>query len=307
MRTASFAALLVLAACGKVGDPRPPIIRITTQVDNLSVSQSGYQAFLTWTNPAKYIDGNAATDTGVVHVFRNGAEIGSVPATAAGQQQSFSVDVAKDLGRELTFTIQHVLSRGSKPSPVSNETRIRPVDVPGRPGEIVPTVDQEKITLVWAPPERNRELVQSYLVQRSDRATPVPVQTPGFVDSDFEVGKTYSYTVTALRGNPQIPGDGSVMQDVVAIDKTRPATPVGLEIEAFGETTVFLSWQQNSEADLKGYTVYRSDRPDAPIAVGNTNGHTDREYVPGKGISYQVVAEDASGNVSLKSAPQPGP
>jgi hypothetical protein len=296
----------MLAACGKVGDPRPPIIRITTRVD-LSVSQNGYQAFLTWTNPAKYVDGNAATDTGVVHVFRNGAEIGTVPATAAGQPQSFAVDVANAVGMELTFTIQHVLPKASKPSPVSTVARITPVNVPGPPGGIVATVDQDKVVLVWPRPERNPELVAGYLVQRADKPAPEQVPNPRFEDGEFEVGKTYRYTVTALRGNPQILGDGSVVKDVVAIDETRPAMPVGLDIISIGDDAVFLQWQQNSEADLKGYTVYRSDRPDTPIPVGNTNGYTDREYVSGKGISYQIVAVDASGNTSDKSAPKPGP
>ena len=307
MRTATFAALLMLAACGKVGDPRPPIIRITTRVDNLSANQSGYKAFLSWTNPAKYVDGNPATDTGVVHVFSNGAEIATVPAAAAGQPQSFPVDVAVDVGRELTFTIQHVLSRASKPSPVSNAVPIRPVDVPGQPGEIIPTVDQDKIFLVWDPPGRNPELVAGYLVQRADKPVPVQVPTPRFADSEFEIGKTYIYTVTALRGNPQVLGDGTATQQVIAIDKTRPAMPVGLDIISIGDDAIFLQWQQNVEADLKGYTVYRSDRPDAPIPVGNTNGYTDREYVSGRGIAYQVVAEDASGNKSEKSAAKPGP
>jgi hypothetical protein len=307
VRGVLFAALFVLAACGKVGDPRPPIIRVTTRVDNLSGAQNGYKVFLSWTNPAKYVDGNPATDTGVVHIFLNGAEIAAVPATSAGQPQSFPVDVTKDVNNPLSFTIQLVVPRANKPSPISNAVTVTPVDVPGTPGPIVPIVDQGKIVLTWAPPVVRGDLAQAYLVQRSDRPAPLRVPLARFEDSDFEVGKSYDYTVTAVRGtDPQIPGDGSVAATVLAKDETSPKAPAGLQIQLLA-STAFLQWEQNSETDLKEYHVFRSDRPNVPIAVVVANAFGDPDYEPGKGISYEVLAVDDSGNPSKRSAPRAGP
>jgi hypothetical protein len=307
VRSAIFAALLLLAACGKVGDPLPPIIRIPQKVDNLKATQTGYDIVLDWTSPAKYVDGNPATDTGVVHVFRNTEEIGTVAAAAAGQQQSFRIpDVRNSVGSRLVFTVQLVVPRG-KPSPVSNPAPIEPEDVPGRPLNLLAVVDKNKIALTWEPPALNPQLVDAYVVVRSDKpASPIVVRTPSLDDEEFETGKTYIYTVTAVKGtNPQIPGEGVATREVVAKDNTKPATPTGLVIQLL-DNTVFLNWEANTEPDLKGYQLFRSDRPE-PIFTGVENGHADRDYVPGRGITYSILAEDVSGNKSDPSAPKAGP
>jgi hypothetical protein len=305
VRSAIAAALLLLAGCGKVGEPRPPIIRIPQQIDNLSAQQSGYDVVLSWTNPAKYVDGNPAADAGIVHVFRNDLEIMTVPATAPGKTQSLALDASNQLNMPLIFKVQVSVPKASKASPVSNTARIQPVEVPGKPGDIVATVDQGKIVLVWDPPARNRELAEGYLVQRSDKPSPLRVSMPRLEDRDFEPGKSYIYTVTAFRNGPQIVGDGNVTSTVVAKDNNAPAIPAGLEIEILADR-VFVSWEKNLELDLKGYELYRSDRTD-PIMVGNAEGHYDLDYASGKGISYQVLAVDTFGNKSMKSAAKPGP
>lgn len=303
---AALAVLFLLSACGKVGSPLPPIIRIPQKIENLSAVQSGYAISLNWTNPSKYIDNNPATDLGMVHVLRNSVEIGVVAATAAGKPQSFSVDVRKSVGSPLTFTIQLVVPKAEKPSPISNAVSITPVAVPGSPRNLQAIVDKGEIALTWDPPERDPALAEAYLVQRSDRPAPQLVRTPHFEDAEYEPGKTYTYTVTAVRGtNSQIAGDGNVSAKFAATDTQPPATPSGLQVELIGNS-VFLIWEKNTERDLKGYKLYRSDRTE-PIYTGNANGYPDPDYVSGKGISYQVLAEDRSGNPSQRSAPTPGP
>lgn len=299
-------ALLLLSACGKVGPPLPPIIRIPEKVVDLSAVQTGDDIVLSWTNPAKYVDGNAASDLGVVHVFRDGVDIGTVEAIGAGQRQSYTVNVAGNIGPPATFTIQMILPKARRPPAVSNPYRIQPVDVPGAPRDLVPTVDKGEIVLKWQAPERKPELVDAYLVQRSDRPAPETVRTTQFKDTDYEAGKTYVYTITAVRANPQVPGAGNLRLPVEATDKTAPAIPVGVTVQLLGDL-VFIQWMPNTESDLKGYRVIRSDKPTQPISEGRSTGIPDPEYVPGRGLSYRVQAVDDFDNVSDPSPPQPGP
>src|SRR5207247_10469885 len=62
---------LLVAGCGKVGDPLPPFVRIPAAVRDLAVHQSGYSLVLTWTNPARNIDGSAATDLTQIRIRSN--------------------------------------------------------------------------------------------------------------------------------------------------------------------------------------------------------------------------------------------
>src|SRR4030095_9662206 len=79
---------LFLVACGKVGDPKPPFIRIPEAVENLTVAQSGYNIVLSWTNPPKFIDGSTATNLTRARIQMGGASLAFVEATGGGNAQS---------------------------------------------------------------------------------------------------------------------------------------------------------------------------------------------------------------------------
>jgi hypothetical protein len=295
----------ISAACGKVGDPKPPIHRSPLAASSVSTGQSGYVVTLSWTNPARYVDNvNGITDLAYVRILKNGVQIAREKAQPAGQPQSYTVNVKDDLDKELTFSVQVETTRG-RVSPLSDVVRVRPKEVPGSPRSVSATVDEDRITLAWSPPEQKPELAEVYLVQRSDRPGILSVATNHYVDEDYEPGKKYDYTITAARsGNPAVPG-ASVTTPVTARDENPPAAPTGLVVEPAPNGGVFLSWDANKERDFKEYLIYRSDQADPifpPIAI---NGIPDTSYR--SGLTYQLVAVDKSGNPSAKSAPKSGP
>jgi hypothetical protein len=259
---------------------------------------------LSWTNPAKYVDENAATDLGMVHILRDNVEIAVVPATGAGQPQSHELDVAGEVGAKPTFSVLLAVPRGRSASPLSNAASIQVVDVPGTPRNLVSVVDGFRIVLEWQAPERNGQLAEVYIVQRSDRPAAAVVAGTRFADAEFEPGKTYDYTVTAARGaQGQVRGLTGATVSVVSTDRIPPATPAGLVVESLGAQVV-LRWRPNTERDFKDVLVFRSDRTE-PIATTPVDGFVDPGYRPG--LSYQLAARDVFDNLSPRSSPQPGP
>src|SRR3989449_4290575 len=165
---------LLLPGCGKEAPPLPPFIRIPEAVKDLKVVQSGYTLVLTWTNPAKNIDGSAATNLAHVQIRNDGAIVATLNAGAPGQPQSNSIPLETSLGSSRTFTAVVDTTQG-KMSQVSNTASILPVEVPGKISGLRALVDQRRVRLEWERPQEHPELADSYVISRTD--TPEESQT----------------------------------------------------------------------------------------------------------------------------------
>jgi hypothetical protein len=311
MRVGVLALLALLAACGRAGDPLPPFIRIPERVNDLAVSQRGYEIILTWTNPARNIDGSASTDLELIQIISGGRQIATFETTAAGQAQSWSVSARSIVGSPQTFAVVAETVDG-KLSEISNTVSITPLDVPGRVPAVRHVVDENRIRLEWDPPLENVALADVYIVDKvggNAENSPVIVTERSFEDNRYETGQQYAYTITPARRSEQglAPGVTSEIHEVVAIDRTAPQAPRGLEIIPSG---AFLTWLENPEMDLAGYRVFRSSSPDSGFSPLTENIHAitgifDANYR--SGLYYVVTAVDESGNESVRSAPVRAP
>jgi GH35 family endo-1,4-beta-xylanase len=84
-----------------------------------------------------------------------------------------------------------------------------------------------------------------------------------------------------------------------------PAAPTGLSATA-GDGIVWLDWNNNSEADLAGYNIYRSTTPGSGYSKLNTSlrsssYYTDNNAANGTPYYYVVTAVDTSSNESHDS------
>ena len=139
--------------------------------------------------------------------------------------------------------------------------------------------------------------------------------TNSYRDAAFDFGKSYLYTVRTV-----VPQDGSTVESsdsVPAIVTPRdifpPAVPQGLVAavlasEQNAPSEVDLSWSINTETDLAGYHVYKSERQDTPGQLVTPDlllspAYRDTSVQPGHRYWYSVTAVDRSGNESAPSAP----
>lgn len=300
-----FLCLFCFSSCGKVGEPQAPYIRIPEPVEDLSATQSGDDIVLQWTNPARNIDGSAATNLAHVRIRRDGAPFKILEAASAGKPQSTAFPIDSAPGSTYSFTVAVDTDRGKVSNP-SNTASVMPVEVPGRVSDLVAMVDQHRITLSWNKPQVHPEVADAYVITRID----IPSQTETvsgtrYDDSRYQKGKTVTYQLTAVRrlNDRVVTGIGPASITTTIIDKTPPRAPSGLDVVE-SDTGAFVTWDANDENDLAGYCVYRSDGPNGEfkrVAAGLNvpNSFVDRNYKPG--VRYAVSAEDDSGNESSRS------
>ena len=313
MRRSGILALsALLAGCGREGPPLPPFIRIPEAVKDLNVVQSGYTLMLTWTNPARNIDGSAATDLAHIQIRSDGgAIIATLNVNAPGQPQSYPVAVGSPVGGLRTFTAV-VDTRQGKTSQVSNAASIAPVEVPGKVARLRAIVDQRRIRIEWNRPQEHPELADAYVVVRTD--TPAESQTVSetqYEDSQYQPGKVLTYQVTAARratGNP-VMGVGPETITVAVEDKTAPGLPTGVDIIQ-SDAGGYLTWNPNPETDLAGYHVFRGESANGEFRslsdrILMTSAFFDPSYR--SGWYYRISALDEFGNESAMSAPLRAP
>jgi fibronectin type 3 domain-containing protein len=301
----------VVCSCAKVGDVKPPFVRIPEAVKDLTANQSGYNIVLSWTNPSHNIDLSDATDLAHVQILSEAERLATENVSGPGKPQSYSIPVTRGSDAARTYSVMIETARG-KTSKVSNTVEITPVVVPGKISNLRAIVDQRRITLSWDKPLDHPELADGYIVTRSDRpAEPESVSDLRFEDARFQKGMTVTYQVTAIRriGDRIVSGTGAESKEVLIVDKTQPQTPSGVDVLE-SDSTAFVTWEANTETDLIGYHVFRAERMEGPFklvspGVIKNNQFTDPEYK--SGMYYAVSAIDEDLNESPRSPGFRGP
>jgi hypothetical protein len=146
---------------------------------------------------------------------------------------------------------------------------------------------------------------------------------PEFRDDHFTFGASYIYTVRAVLSRPGNQGAQPMQtRSVESADSAPlfltpkdifpPTAPTGLVAAITQETNlqppyVELSWEANSEADLAGYSVYRSEdsgtqgkRITSELLLSPV--FRDTTVAAGRRYFYRVTAVDQAGNESSPSA-----
>lgn len=138
--------------------------------------------------------------------------------------------------------------------------------------------------------------------------------TNSYSDSQFTFGRTYAYSVhsVATYEYGSVESADSNVLEVTPRDTFAPATPENLAATATPASNsvtahVDLSWAINTESDLLGYNVYRSEMESGPGVRINaapliTPVFRDNSVAAGKQYFYRVTAVDRSGNESAPSA-----
>lgn len=276
----------------------------------------------------------------------SGQFVDSIPANSLPQyQKSGGIEFPDQLnpnelsdasGNQLVYTVRTSLSAG-KESPDSNPAALRVYPPPAPVRDLRAMLTETALVLDWSAPQKPGSAAatpMSFHVYRAEVdpeaaeaaasdaseakliAPPVLLaQTtePQYRDTSFQFGHTYLYIVrdSVQFGTETVESADSKPAVLTAKDIFPPATPLGLEAVVVpaanaGPASVELTWAINSEADLAGYNVYRSEAADTPgqklngAPLSAPTFH-DMSVLPGTNYFYRVGAIDRSGNESALS------
>jgi len=123
---------------------------------------------------------------------------------------------------------------------------------------------------------------------------------------DRSVDLYFAAKVTDDEGNVSAVSNSLVVPRL--LDTAPPATPAGLAAVNEAPAGVRVQWNDNSEADLAGYRVYRAVASGGPFSLisgaslVSASEYVDASHPDSAALWYQVSAVDDAGNESARSA-----
>lgn len=301
----ALGAGLVLVACGKRGDPLPPLRRTPLAVTDLRIAQRGSELEISYAAPRAFTDGARlpVLDVELLRALGPG-EFAKVAEreprkTAPGERVTLTAPLPVP-GTEVRFSAVAVSrGRSSAPAPVRSLTVQPP---PPAPTGLSATSSAGGARLAWAPPDplplwsgtpptpapspapgpspepvllpAPQPRSGGFNVYRRTKSTPygpaltaAPVEAHLYLDTSAEAGASYCYVVrTAVASDPLVESEASEEACLDVKDVTPPEAPTGLAALA-AEDGIEVSWSPSAEADIALYRVYRSEEGGVPQAV----------------------------------------
>lgn len=303
---------MALVACGKKGDPLPPLRPTPQPVTGLTLSQVGDRLHLALLAPRAGTDG---TRLGLldVEILRAQGE-GDFKTLAKKRVLKVAPGeaIAQDEPLPAPGTLVRVSVRALHKGRPSTETPLLSLTVRAplaAPKGLSATLAPTGVDLRWS--GETTESGGFRLYRRSSRGdfgpplTPAPLPGPPYLDTAAPAGQNVCYVVRGVAStDPPVESAASQEACVDVKDIAPPAAPAGLTAVVEG-SAVALSWSPSMDVDLTHYRLYRSVERGAPerlaeIPVAQTT-FRDETLTPGVSARYTVTAVDAAGNESPAS------
>jgi hypothetical protein len=309
-------------------------------VKDLSVAQKGRNLTLSFTLPRLATDGEELSKPLEIEIFRTLSppdQKPEQPSTLAApwktleprELRRYAADDKVDfplslpeaeyesaVGGNMAFAIRG-LTRGFRHRPILGElsnvthaTLLR-VSPPLENLEIHTT--EKAMEMTWSPPTQGLgggplAPLAGYRVYRSTDGRDFQLQAETLSascrDTDFRFDHTYFYKVGAVfkSGQSVAESEDSAVVSITPRDVFPPAPPHDISA-LYAAGAVEIIWRANSEPDLAGYNVYRSESQGAAgerlnRALLKTPIFHDSSALPGRVYFYHLTAVDFAGNES---------
>ena len=306
----------LIAGCGSIGEPLYPALHVPVRVTDLTAVERGERIDITFTIPPLTTEGLAVKDIGDVELRAGTSPAGGwnvnewaseakrvdVPTPARPGPVRTQLPVQEFLGKEVIVAVRVANAKGR----YSEWSDFKPVDVGpplAKPAGLQVTGVPQGVQVSWSASGAAQFRVYRRASQDTKTALLATVPETSYIDTGTEYGKTYEYSVEAVRDKAE--SDPAGPATITPKDMFPPRVPSGLTASA-GVGAVELAWDRNTESDFKEYRIFRSDDggPFTQIAEGlEAPNYSDRKIESGKRYRYLVSAVDQTGNPSMPCDP----
>ncbi|MDR0619518.1 MAG: hypothetical protein LBG17_06430 [Bacteroidales bacterium] len=174
-------------------------------------------------------------------------------------------------------------------------------------------IENNKVKLTWDFPEEMNKYINGFRVYRSTKPQGTKQKIyetkktteRSFVDKNPEL--TNYYILSVYNNETEKLSTGLIYAEL--IDSVPPLAPTGLAGNVDSLGLVRISWKANTEKDIYGYRIYRSNRPDFEFLLAYPSEILDTNFMDTvniktltKEIYYRLKAVDLRGNNSVFSS-----
>jgi hypothetical protein len=312
--------LLVTAGCGFISTPLVPLANVPAKITDLAAVERGATLIVHCTVPTLTTENNPIKTTPIldlrIGVAGDRFDAGAWP----GQAKSITPFETKDglvtyriptegwVGKQVAIGVR-AMGSNRKPSEWSNFEIlpvVTPPETPSQP-DVQDTPAGDRIA--WTG-RGDQFRVLRRIGDEKEYTVAATVTGHEWTDAGVDYGKPYTYMVQALvdAGNKRIAeSDLSEPRPWTPVDRFPPAVPSGLRADRIANA-VSLVWEPDTDSDLAGYRVYRSEGNGPWQKLADVNAvpsYSDTTVEHGKTYRYAVSAFDkaAKVNESDRSAP----
>jgi hypothetical protein len=303
-----------LSGCGYVGEPLYPALKIPGRVTNLSAVERGDHLEIEFAIPPLTTEGVALTQIGAVElrvgpntaepfntdVWAASARRVDVATPAAPGSVHAEVPIGDLVGKDVIVGVRASNARG-RFSGWSNLVTLSVQPPLAKPAEFTPRNVREGVQLSWRAPQQSSFRIYRQAENELRPSLLASATEQQYVDATTQYGKKYEYYVQGVNGAAESEIAGPVI--ITPKDVFPPAVPADVTAVA-GVNSIELAWERNSEADFRGYRIYRATGDGAFARIADlveAPNYSDKNIESGKRYRYAVTSVDQLGNESERS------